>query len=200
MRKFGIGLVLAVLVTAQVFGASCKELTVEGKAAFAATHVVNFTHADLTTTSTNGATLTNSTVFTVKGTDMVEFVAMELVRPFEYSGTNTLDSTTVVVGDGTDADFFLASTELNKNGTEVWYKYPPLPSYAITVTTVSNAVFGGTQAVMSATATATGSALGRKVYTGDDTVDFVFTPNSTNYALSDLDIGEVNFYFRLQHK
>jgi len=42
----------------------------------------------------------------------------------------------------------------------------------------------------------TDSASGRKVYTADDTIDFVFTPNSVN-ALSENTTGEVRFYFKV---
>lgn len=204
MRVMGIVTALVSLAASQVFAATCSELTQEEKAFWGATHVVNFTHADLTLTSTNGAPMTNSTALYVKGTDIVQFVAFELLTPFEYTSTNGLSSTTVKVGDGTDDDFFLTSTELNVNGSYIWYKFPPSDAYTVAMTyTTNNVTADGTNFgyfVTGGTAAATASALGRKVYTTADTVDFIFTPTGVNWSLNDLNKGAANFYFKIYHK
>ena len=147
----------------------------------------------------------------------------------------------VTVGDGTDADLFLTSTELNSYGTEVWLKFgrgdtagaatiSPVTAVAQAVTSVlanctisldtvttnfldeaaetntftivTNATLTLTtrDAVTNVTTTTgtalTSTAVGRKLYTSADTVDFIFTP-ATGYNLAETDYGEVRFYLRI---
>lgn len=162
-------------------GPSLIKLTANEAAAKGATHAVKFTWADFSTsTGTNGATYTNTTAFPVLAKQGVECVAMQLVTPFEYTTTNGLSSVAVVVGDGTDPDLYLTSTELCVHGTEVFLKYGR---------TVWNS--GASTADVT-------FAYSPKVYTADDTVDFIFTPTGTAWSLSQCDKGEVWFYFRIR--
>lgn len=170
---------MAVMGVPVMAGPSLYKLTSNEAAEKGATHAVKFTYKDFSTsTGTNGAAYTNTTAFPVLAKQGVECVAMVLVTPFEYTTTNGLSSVAVVVGDGTDIDRYLTSTEVCVNGTEVFLKY-------------------GNTAWNSGSATNVTFAYGSKVYTSDDTVDFIFTPTGTEWSLSQCDKGEVWFYFKI---
>jgi hypothetical protein len=86
-----------------------------------ATHQVTIYHSDLTTATTN--TAQTLTIFPVQAKTSVEVVGMVLVTAFEDTADAAHNSTALTVGDGTDPDLFLTSTELNDNGSKVWIKY-----------------------------------------------------------------------------
>ena len=128
-------------------------------------YIVDYT--DLTTSTTN--TAQTLTVSLPANTAAVLTMAV-LDTAFDTANTNYTGSLAVTVGDGSDADLFLASMELASDGTEVWKKYG--------------------QAASSLT-------LGKKVYTSADTLDFIFTPN-TEEAVSANTSGAIKFYFLVQ--
>ncbi|MEI7903042.1 MAG: hypothetical protein WCK89_22615, partial [bacterium] len=112
---------IIILAAAPGRGASFRPLPEQQQIYMGATHVAVITHADLTDTNVNTAqTLTN--VFTVAEKQGVQLVAMQLITAFN-AGNNATGSVAVIVGDGTDTDLYLTSTELNSNLTEVWLKY-----------------------------------------------------------------------------
>ena len=140
-----------------------------------ATRVYTVDYSDLTTTDTNTAqTLTVS----VPAKAAVELKSMELETAFDTSNTNYTGSLAVTVGDGTDADLYLTSTELASDGSEVFKKF-------------GNTVWN------SGSATNVTLSIGQKVYTAADTIDFVFTPNAEE-AVSANTSGKVKFYFNVQ--
>jgi len=238
-----LALLLVLVLAFGVRAATVQPLMVAERTRWDATHMVTITHADLTESTTNTAQTLGS-LLSVAAKEGVELMAMQLVTPFTYSTTNGFNSVTVTVGDGSDADLYLTSTELCSHGTEVYLKFGRLP---IDTATTVNAVTGVTDntsafmtgvtatmatntitylntstnaatntivyvsAVTPATAnavtstTAATSALmaseattdTRKLYTSADYVDFVFTPSPAAYSLSQLDAGEVRFYFRI---
>jgi hypothetical protein len=103
-------------------GAYVYPLTEQEKADTGANYMVKITHADLTEASTNTAqTITN--VLAVAAKQGVELVAMVLKTPFTDDATNAFASVALTVGDGTDTDLYLDSTELNSYGAEVYLKY-----------------------------------------------------------------------------
>jgi hypothetical protein len=125
------------------------------KAELGATHEVTITHADLTETTTNTAeTLASFAVVAKQG---VKLVAMHLVTPFDTISTNYTTSTLLTVGDGTDADLYLTSTELNTDGTEVYLKFGRLPISTYTsgtfVTNVADATANALTNVTASTGT-----------------------------------------------
>ncbi|MFA7333532.1 MAG: hypothetical protein WC130_04470 [Kiritimatiellia bacterium] len=102
--------------------ASFRPLLEQEQAHLGATHVATITYADFTETNTNTAvTLTN--VFAVAAKQGVQLMAMQLKTAFTTGNTNYTGSVLVEVGDGTDADLYLTSTELASDGTEVWIKF-----------------------------------------------------------------------------
>ncbi len=148
-----------------------------------ATRVFVVEHSDLTETNANTAqTLTVS----VPAKAAVQFVMMELETAFDTANTNYTGSVAAIVGDGTDTDLYLTSTELASDGSEVFKKFP-VTSVATAVTTI-----GATT-----NTTVTVSALGQKVYTQADTIDFTFTPNSDE-ALVANSVGKVKFFLKVQ--
>ena len=129
MRKYKSGWMMAVIMLiallvfalVPVYASGVYPLPTAGKADIGANYLVVITHEDLTTSTTNTAqTLTNA--LPVKAKQSVELVACMLKTAFSDDATNAFNGLTVTVGDGTDADLFLASTELNVYSNEVWLK------------------------------------------------------------------------------
>jgi len=140
-----------------------------------ATRVLTVDYADLTTAATNTAqTLTVA----IPAKCAVRLTAMVLDAAFDTANTNYTGSLAVTVGDGSDVDLYLTSTELASDGTEVWKKF-------------------GNTAWNSGTATNVTFAYGSKVYTAADTLDFIFTPNAEE-AVSANTSGAMKFYFYLK--
>ena len=149
-----------------------------------ATRVYVVEHSDLTDTNANTA---QTLAVSVPAKTAVQFVMMELETAFDTGNTNYTGSLAVKVGDGTDDDLYLTSTELASDGSEVWKKFPPVP----TVTAVTT-IGATTNTVI------TSVAVGEKVYTAGDTIDFVFTPNDSPEAVSAYTSGKSKFYFKVQ--
>jgi hypothetical protein len=85
-----------------------------------ATHQVVLSHEDLTETTANTAQTIN--VLTVGLGSLVKCVAVRMVEDFEDASDSAFNTTTMTAGDGGSATRFLASMELNVNGTEVDFK------------------------------------------------------------------------------
>ena len=84
------------------------------------THQVVITAGDLT--EATAATAQVLAPITVAPGVLVVNVAAKLVTPFQDASDAALDTTTITVGDGAAAAAYLASMELNENGTEIDYK------------------------------------------------------------------------------
>lgn len=78
---------------------------------------VKLTHADLTETTDDTAQTIE--LLDVEDGHIVTGVDLRLGTPFEDAGDAAFNTTAVTVGDGGDVDRFVASTELNVNGTEI---------------------------------------------------------------------------------
>lgn len=95
-------------------------LNVNERAATGFTHRINITHEDLTEATAN--TAQTIAIFTVAAGDVVNDAALAVTTAFEDASDNAFNTTTVIVGDGDDDDQYIASTEVNVNGSEVKYK------------------------------------------------------------------------------
>ena len=95
------------------------ELPANTKAATGFTHQVVVTHEDLTEATAD----TDQTIalLSVVAGDVVEKAAFKLVTPFEDASDAAFNDTKVQVGDGTDTDEYIAATQVNENGTEVFF-------------------------------------------------------------------------------
>lgn len=104
------------------------------------THKFVLTHSDLTQAVDN--TAQNITLATLPAGSVVNACAMKLVTPFEDSDDADLNTTTLVVGDAGSANRYLASTELNENGTEILFKSGTNVNFANVAATAVVAGFG----------------------------------------------------------
>jgi hypothetical protein len=174
-------------------GGNWSPLPVSEMAAKGATHVYTIKYSDLAaSTSTNTAVIYTNVA--VKAKQGVECVAEMLVTAFDTGNTNFTGSTLLKVGDSTDDDMYLTSTELASDGTEVFLKRGVREAQTLTLTTASVAATNGTFACVTNVTIA--AVAGQKVYTSDAKLYFTLTPNAEE-ALSANTSGEVRVYFRI---
>lgn len=129
------------------------------------THKFVITHADLTET----AAKTDQVIQLISvgpGVVVGGSVGYKLVTPFEDANDAAFNTTTIQVGE-TDADRFLTSTEMNKNGTEVIYK--------VTANAVTTLPFA---------------------FTADDTIDATIGSMDAK-SLVNIDVGEVHIFLQI---
>lgn len=172
---------------APVWAVTVRPLTEQERSTTLATHEVVLSHADLTTEATNTAQVV--TLFETEAKAAVELVSMVLLEAFNTGNTNHTGSTLLEVGDAGDADRLLDSTELNSDGTEVWFKYGRRQSSAA----ITYLEPGGTT---NTTTVVTGTAFGRHVFTATGAVRATVTPN-VDEAVGDLIQGRVRLLFRI---
>jgi len=198
-----IGLVALLLMAMAVLPAGAndyRQLSISEMARFGATHAWTLTYKDFAaSTSTNTAlAITN----VVAANTAVFFKGMVLNDAFSVETTNYTGSCALIVGNGTDTDLFLASTELASDGSEVYVKYGPPSTYAVTSASASiTNILGVTNVtaatvVTNVTAAVTGTILGHVLYSSAGVIVATFTPN-TEEALSQNVKGQVTLYLQL---
>lgn len=101
-------------------------LSLETTAIRGFTHRIRLTHEDLTQATANTAQVIP--ILSVNAGSYVSDCATKLVTAFKNSADAAFNTTAITVGDGGSANRFLTSTELNENGTEVYYKAGALTS------------------------------------------------------------------------
>jgi hypothetical protein len=74
-------------------------------------------HTDLTTSADN--TAQDITLITLPAYSVVKSAATYLKTPFQKTGTAAYDDNVLIVGDSVDPNRFIASQQINVNGTEV---------------------------------------------------------------------------------
>jgi len=194
----GLVLWMVLAMVGFVQAQNVRVLTANEAVAMGATHAAVLTHEDLTTATTNTAQTFNIPLLAKQG---FEVAFSRLNTPFVDTATNGNNTLTLKIGDGSDDDLFLASQELCSDGTEVFLKFgvPNGGTVALTATTTNliNTTDGWTNTVwIGATAAFTAVAMNQKVYTADTNVVMTITPHS-NYAVSAMDAGEVEVFFRI---
>ena len=98
-----------------------RQLTDEELLKYApATHVTKVTHDDLTEVTAD--TPQTIPIDNVKNRHAYEVVETELVEAFEDFSDAEFDTTAIIIGDDGDTNRFLASQELNANGTVIHRK------------------------------------------------------------------------------
>ena len=115
-------------------------LSAQEAAASGFTHLVWVHHEDLDLTTAN--TAQTLALIDVADGDVCLACAVRLRTAFKDSADAALNTTTLIVGDSGSTARFLASTELNENGTEVLAKAGTGTGYAYTSTTTIDAIFG----------------------------------------------------------
>jgi len=83
------------------------------------THVIEVTYADLTETVAD--TAQTLALLSLAAGEAVLKVAYKLVTGFADASDAAFNSTTIEIGDGTDVDWNLQSTQINEAGTEIDY-------------------------------------------------------------------------------
>jgi hypothetical protein len=190
-------LALGGVAQAWEFGAlSAPEAATKG-----ATHYARFQASDFTVAGSNAIQAFTSSV---PAKTAVSFVYMDLDTAFDTANTAHVGSVAATIGDGTDVDLFLTSTELASDGTEVFIKYGSANSNTVSVT-LQTAIITNVGAGLAPTnlynvvtnlqVASTQSALGSKLYTTAGGIVFTFTPNSEE-SISSNAVGDVTFYFK----
>ena len=85
------------------------------------------THEDLTTATDN--TAQDITLITLPAYSVVKAAATYLKTPFQLTGTAAYNSNVLIVGDSGDTDRFIASQQLNVNGTEILANFASMAAY-----------------------------------------------------------------------
>lgn len=203
MKNKFLSMIAAACVAAVAFTANAADvgpLFTDEAAGWDANLMVRIDHTDLTETTTNTAQSITNLVPIAAGSSL-QLVAMVLEQDFDTGNTNYTGSTLLEVGDGSDADFFLTSTELASDGTEVDLKLGRLAGGSVALSFQTASVTNWTSVtnvytvVTNGTATFTASSLGAAAYTSANDVKFKFTPNAEE-SLSALTSGAVRIYFR----
>lgn len=92
-------------------------LQLEEQSATGFTHRIRITHEDLTEAADN--TAQTIAILSVPARAYVSDAAFNLVTPFKDSDDNAFNSTTIIVGDGGSTNRYIASAQVNENGTEI---------------------------------------------------------------------------------
>ena len=149
-----------------------------------------------TATRTNVTAVSQqTTTLNYAGTNAPTVTVTPQTTTLNYAGTNA-PTVTVVPVLATNTIVYLDGSSNIVTNTIVY-----VASATATATLTAGSLAVGTNVAVTTAAQAsvtalTDSAQGRKVYTVDDTIDFVFTPNAAN-ALSENTTGEVKFYFKV---
>jgi hypothetical protein len=88
-----------------------------------ATHYALIKSSDFSAVTTTNTALSITNAINAK--TGVEFVELMMDTAFDTGNTNYTGSVDLKIGDGSDDDLFLTSTELASDGTEVFIKYGP---------------------------------------------------------------------------
>lgn len=133
--------------------------------------VIDFNDFSVANAGTLADRATKTFTYTIPAGSLVTKCSAKLVTAFNDSGSG--DDLTIVVGDGDDADGYLASADIHVDATEITY--------------VANS----------------GALLDNengKVYTAADTIDILFSPDTDNdapYSLNELTAGEIKLKFEI---
>lgn len=181
------------------------KLDLSQMAAHRATHLVILTHADFTQATANTAQVIEM-LPVVAGT-LARVSKVQVVDALQDVSDAAFNTTAGTIGDGSDVDRFLPSTEFNVNGTEILGKAGlAVAAPAVTAATVATADgsdAGTTQTLANAlkvelnkvitdlAALRAGSPY--HFYAAADTIDFRFSAMADK-ALVDLDSGEIHVY------
>lgn len=196
-----IGLALAALAVTATASTNVYPATEQERAFYGATHVLALDFNDLAGQTTTNRAFTNDV--SVKAGSYVEFVTAKLFVPFDTGNTNYTGSVAVKVGDTTDDDYYLTSTEWASDGTEVFAALARQSgvTYVTTnlVTTIYDFYSNAVQVVTGQVSTAVGTtaSYGSKYYSAAGTLRITLTPNSQE-ALSANTQGKASLYFRIR--
>jgi hypothetical protein len=114
-------------------------LTEESARLGGANRRIVLTHADLTTAAAN--TAQTIALFSAAAKERVKLIGFNLVTPFKDASDNAFNNVAIIVGDSDD-DRYLASTQINENGTEILASAGTGTEAAYATATAINIIFG----------------------------------------------------------
>ena len=177
-------------------------LTTEARAAHQATHLIRITHLDLTEATAN--TAQTLTLFTAEANKAVRLVKHSLPIPFKDASDAPFNDVAIQVGVSGTLARFLASTQINENGTEVRAKAgPAVPALPAAVSTADGSDEGTTQALANALKVAVNALIaalqaGPGYVHSSDTAILLTVGSMSGKSLSDIDTGVLDLYFDIQ--
>jgi len=97
------------------------------------------THEDLTQAADN--TAQTIALFTAAAKERVKLIGFNLVTPFADASDSAFNNVAITVGDS-DVDLYLASTQVNVNGTEILAGAGTGSEFCYATATAINIIFG----------------------------------------------------------
>jgi len=183
MKKLMMMAMVVGLAWGMAQGASFKAATIQEMAKYGATHILEWSHADLTGTSTN-ATLTFTNTLT--GPVSVKFEGYLLDQTFDTKlYTNAVGGLAVSVGDTSSATKWISALEVATDATPTYYA-----SFGTdyTVTTIGSA----TNAMVSTVTSPWVNA-----QTGNVSVVTTFAMTGETITMGSLDRGALRTFWRV---
>lgn len=176
--------------------ASFRPLDSIEAATYGASHVQEITYEDMAEwIQTNG---THGVTSSIPAGSGLTFVGMTLPTAFNDSialgaASAVTNSLLLTVGDGSDVDYYMTSTQIAADGTEVFVQFAPIGGVSITPQTL--ALTGTVQNVAVVTNVAT-ALLGDKYFSSAGSVIYTFT-GAGGHIPADLEQGAVRLFWRL---
>ena len=205
MKKLYVSLIAVALLGLTARAQETIRLDSLESAAYGATYVTIIDAEDLASFGavTNATVAITSTVPAKVGLTMA---GMILEAGFNDSialgATGAItNSILLTVGDGSDADYFLTSTQIAADGTEVFVQFSPVASGTIAITPQTTLIYpagttnAGPAVMTNATAAFTGSRLGAKYYAASGSVVYTLV-TAGDTVLEDISTGKLKIYWR----
>jgi len=132
-KRMGLMMALAISLACVAQAApALRQLPWQMGVKYGATHALEFTYADLTTTSTNTTMVFTNTIAAPAG---VQFVGMLLDQPFDSATQTNVFSMTLSCGTADSTTRWISSKQVATDGTEVRTSFGTV--YTATLTTES---------------------------------------------------------------
>lgn len=174
-------------------------------AAYGASYVTIIEYDDFAAfTETNGTHGITSSIPAKVGLTMAGMILETAFN--DARGSASTNSMLLTIGDGSDADYFLTSTEVAADSTEVFVQFSPVGAGTIVSTPTLQTVAVTNSAVedtfpatlvtnLTIASTFTGSRLGQKYYSAAGSVVYTFT-GAGGVIPSSLTSGKLKIYWR----
>ena len=189
MKRFLAGLMVVMAVTAACGAPSLRALPWQEAVGAGATHAIEFTHADLTSTATNTATTFYNVV---PAGSCIEFRGMVLNMAFDSSTVTNPFSMTVSCGYTNAVTKWVNAKQVCYDGTEILSSLGT--DYTVATTTTTTGTNVATLASVS-TSTVTSPLLNEQA--SAVTLATQFSHPGNNRRPVDFDRGKLTVYYRI---
>ena len=203
MKKLMLMAMVVGMAWGMAQGASFKAATIQEMAKYGATHILEWSHEDLTGTSTN-ATLTFTNTLT--GPVSVKFEGYLLDQTFDTKlYTNAVGGLAVSVGDTSSATKWISALEVATDATPTYYAsfgtdYTVASTATPTISTISLMGTNVTAAVMTnltIAVTSTPTSPWVNAQTGNVSVVTTFAMTGETITMGSLDRGALRTFWRV---